>query len=111
MSNSLSGKIGSVLGRVVAFVLLVACLPALGLIGFLLRTNTDEPVLLADEVVRTDATRVRIHRFRTTGRGTKAFCAIGRFIRSVGYDVLPALWDVLRGQIDLLQFYHWNKKR
>ena len=111
MSNSFRSKAGRVLGRVVAFVVLVTVLPALVLAGFLLRTNSDEPVLLRDDVLTTDGTRVCIHRFRTTGRGSDAFRAIGRFIRSLGYDDLPALWEVLRGQIGLSQFYHLHRKQ
>jgi len=111
MSNSFPSKAGSALGRVVAFIVLVTFLPALVLVGFLLRMNSDEPVLLKDDVLTTDGTRIRIHRFRTTGRGTNAFRAIGRFIRSLGYDDLPALWAVLRGQIGLLQLYHLHRKQ
>jgi lipopolysaccharide/colanic/teichoic acid biosynthesis glycosyltransferase len=95
----------------VAFVCLVAFLPALLLVAFLLRTNSDEPVLLTDEVLAPGGAKLRIHRFRTTGRGTNAFRAIGRFLRSVGYDDLPALWDVVRGELGLTQLYHLGKKQ
>jgi lipopolysaccharide/colanic/teichoic acid biosynthesis glycosyltransferase len=81
------------------------------LIGFLLRTNSDEPVLLTDEVLARGGPKVRTHRFRTTKRGTSAFRVIGRFLRSVGYDDLPALWDVLRGQLGLVQLYRLDRKQ
>jgi len=108
--SALRVKCGSLLGRVVALIALVLFLPALLAIGFLLRTNSDEPVVLKDEVLAADGARVRVHRFRTTGRGTNAFRAIGRLLRSVGYDDLPGLWDVVRGQISLKQFYHLGRK-
>ena len=111
MSNSFRAKAERVLGQSVALAILILFLPALLLIGFFLRANSDEPVLLTDEVPATGGTRVSIHRFRTTGRGTSAFRAIGRFLRSVGYDDLPALWDVVRGQIGLMQLYRLERKQ
>lgn len=111
MSSSFRAKAERALGRSVALVVLALLLPALLFIGFLLRANSDEPVLLTDEVLGTGGARVCIHRFRTTGRGTGAFRAIGRFLRYVGYDDLPALWDVFRGQIGLMQLYHLDRNR
>ena len=85
--------------RAVALVVLVTVLPALILIGFVLRTNTDEPVLLTDDLLSRDGSKFRVHRFRTTGRGSRAFRAFGVWLRSTSIDELPALWDVARGQI------------
>jgi lipopolysaccharide/colanic/teichoic acid biosynthesis glycosyltransferase len=93
------------LGRAVALVFLVTFLPTLLLIGFVLRTNSNEPVLLTDEILRPDGTKLRMHRLRTTGRGSRVFRSVGRFIRGFGLDDLPALWDVVRGQIELRQFW------
>jgi lipopolysaccharide/colanic/teichoic acid biosynthesis glycosyltransferase len=94
-----------------ALAALVLILPALLFIGFLLRANSDEPVLVTDEVFASGGTRVCIHRFRTTGRGTNAYRVIGRFIRSLGYDDFPALWEVARGQIGLMEFYNLARKQ
>jgi lipopolysaccharide/colanic/teichoic acid biosynthesis glycosyltransferase len=111
MSTPFQAGAKSAMGRLAAFVVLILFLPALVLVGFLLRTNSDEPVLLTDEVLGAGGTKFRIHRFRTTGRGSSTFRAIGRFLRSVGYDDLPALWDVVRGRIDLVQLYRLDRKR
>ena len=85
--------------RLSASILLVPLVPGLILIGCVLRTNTDEPVFVTDGLLRTDGTKLRLHRFRTTGRGTHAFRFIGRFLRLFGVDDIPAVWDVVRGQI------------
>jgi lipopolysaccharide/colanic/teichoic acid biosynthesis glycosyltransferase len=85
--------------RTVAFVLLISVLPGLILIGLILRANSDEPVLLEDQLVLADGTKLEVHRFRTTGRGTAAFRTIGRFLRFACVDDFPALWDITRGQI------------
>jgi lipopolysaccharide/colanic/teichoic acid biosynthesis glycosyltransferase len=82
-----------------ASILLAGLVLPLILIGFVLRTNTDEPVLVMDQLPQTDGTKLVLHRFRTTGRGTDAFRFIGRFLRSFNIDDLPGLWDVARGQI------------
>ncbi len=111
MSTSFRANAERALGRLVALAVLVLFLPALLFIGFLLRANSDEPILLAHEVLAASGSRVCLHRFRTTGRGTNAFRAIGRFVRSVGYDDLPALWDVVRGHIGLVELYHLVRKR
>jgi len=50
---------GSFIDRVVALVLLVLFVPALALVAFLLRTNTDEPILLTDALVARDGKRVQ----------------------------------------------------
>jgi lipopolysaccharide/colanic/teichoic acid biosynthesis glycosyltransferase len=96
--------------RVSASILLVALAPTLILIGFLLRANTDEPVLVTDELLRTDGTKLRVHRFRTTGRGTPLFRFIGRFLRFFGIDDVPAVWDVVRGQIGFRNPAQLNRK-
>jgi sugar transferase EpsL len=101
----------SLFDRVVALALLTTMLPTLALLAFLLRTNTDEPVLLADDMVTTDGQRVRSYRFRTTGRGSSAFQAIGRFLRSYSLDELPGLWAIARGQISLAQFIGFGRSK
>ena len=94
----------SIIDRIVALGLLTAMLPTLAMLTFLLRTNTDEPVLLADDMVTRDGQHFRSYRFRTTGRGSSAFQAIGRFLRWYSLDELPGLWAIVRGQISLGQF-------
>lgn len=109
--NSLQHKCRNVLERLIALVFLIVFLPTLLLIGFVLRANSDQPVLVTDQLVMADGTTRRIHRFRTTGRGSGAFRVFGRFLRSASFDELPGLWDVdvVRGQIGLREFFYLSK--
>ena len=111
MNSPFRGKVESALGRLLAGIALIGGLPALLFFGLLLRSTSKSPVLLMDEVVGPWGSKANVHRFRTTGSGGPAFHAIGRFVRSLGYDDLPALWDVVRGEIGLMQFYHLCKRQ
>ena len=62
-----------------ALAILILFLPALLLIGFFLRANSDEPVLLTDEVPATGGTRVSIHRFRTRAGEPAPFVQLAAF--------------------------------
>lgn len=96
--------------RTLACVLFFMLLPALILIGFVLRSNTDGSVLITDQLLWTDGTKLHLHRFRTTGRGTHAFRFIGRFLRLFGIDDIPAVWDVARGQIGFRNLAQLNRR-
>jgi lipopolysaccharide/colanic/teichoic acid biosynthesis glycosyltransferase len=66
----------------------------LAVAAFLLRTNTDEPILVPDDLEIAAGTHLRTYRFRTTGRGSPAFRIVGRFLRAFSIDELPVLWAV-----------------
>jgi lipopolysaccharide/colanic/teichoic acid biosynthesis glycosyltransferase len=89
-------------GRLVGLLALVVFLPTLLLLAIFLRTNSDEPVLLTDLFVGRAGRPVRSYRFRTTGRGTSAFCVVGRFLRMYSMDELPGFLAIVRGQCGLL---------
>ena len=101
----------SLFDRVVALLILIVFAPSLALVAFLLRTNTDEPILVTEDLVAADGTPSRTYRFRTTGRGTTVFRSIGRFLRSYSIDEFPGLWAIVRGQISLMQFFRLGRSR
>ena len=97
--------------RVVALAFLIVLMPSLLLVGLVLRANSDEPVLLREEVQTADGSTGRSYRFRTTGRGSTAFRAIGRFLRMYNIDECPALWSIVIGELRLRDILHPFKIR
>jgi lipopolysaccharide/colanic/teichoic acid biosynthesis glycosyltransferase len=90
--------------RLIALLILIMLGPSLALVASLLRANTDEPIVLRQDLVTIDGGNLRTYRFRTTGRGSSAFRTIGRFLRLHSIDDFPGLWAVARGQIGLMDF-------
>ena len=91
------------LERIVALALLVFVAPPLAVAAFILRTNTDEPILLQDHLDTRKGVELSRYRFRTTGRGTPVFRAVGRFLRTFSIDEWPGFWSVVTGDIRLSQ--------
>ena len=100
----------SLFERAMALVILIALAPCLALVAFLLRTNTDEPVLVVDDRASADGRYVRTYQFRTTGRGTPTFRSVGHFVRLYSIDQFPGLWAIVRGQISLGQFFRLRRR-
>lgn len=98
-------------GRIFALVMLAIAAPTLLLVALLLRSSTDEPVLLADDLVTSDGAKVRSYRFRTAGRGSPVFRTVGRVLRAFSFDEFPGLWAIVRGQISLGQFLALGRRK
>src|SRR5258708_4703549 len=91
--------------RIFALVILLCIGSGLLLIALFIHLSAGSPVILTERCTSSTGRIVDRHRFRTTGHGTKAFHAFGRFLRAYSVDELPAYWDVLRGNVSLMEVY------
>jgi len=64
--------------------------PTMLLAYFLIRVTSNGPVVLTDEFPASGGGMAHSYRLRTTGKGSSAFHAIGRFLRENSIDELPA---------------------
>jgi lipopolysaccharide/colanic/teichoic acid biosynthesis glycosyltransferase len=120
-----------VLDVAVACILLLALLPLLLVIAFLVWSSSPGPILFSQERVGRNAQRFRMYKFRTMVanghpdvhrayyellvRGVAEpiggkfklgndprVTALGRILRHYSLDELPQLWNVLRGEMSLV---------
>jgi lipopolysaccharide/colanic/teichoic acid biosynthesis glycosyltransferase len=87
--------------RGVAAILLLLFAPVLLGIWLGIRVLSGEPVVIIDDVLRSDGTTIQLYRFRTTGAGAAGYANFGRFLRRCEVDEIPALFCVLRGSARL----------
>jgi lipopolysaccharide/colanic/teichoic acid biosynthesis glycosyltransferase len=109
--KSVAANLRVLFERLVGLVAVVLLGPTLLLLALFLRTNSDEPVLLTDRFVGKSGHAVQSYRFRTTGRGTLAFRAVGRFLRAYSLDELPGFWAVVRGKCGLMDILNLGVRR
>ena len=86
---------------------LAVCLAATSFAGAQQPATSVPPHVITDAAV-IRGTIVHTYRFRTTGRGTAAFHSIGRFLRQWGIDEWPSFWNVLRGEMRVVDMSIWN---
>ena len=98
----------AIIEQLIALVMLFALLPALLLLALFIQTNSDGPVIVSEELIAEGGRLARSYRFRTTGRGTAAFRAVGQFLRDYSIDDLPSLWSVACGGIRLGVVFGWR---
>ena len=87
--------------RLAALLMLFVSLMTLMVIALIMHLTSSAPILLSDEIVTRKGTLAHRYRFRTAGKGTAAFRAMGRILRTYSLDEFPALWNVARGELRL----------
>jgi lipopolysaccharide/colanic/teichoic acid biosynthesis glycosyltransferase len=87
--------------RFAALLCLAVIFPALLLISLLIGATAGGPTVINDPTTTTAGAVSLSPRFRTTGPGTPIFHFMGKLLKELGLDTLPALWSVVRGEIHL----------
>ncbi len=100
MGMNKSGEVAlRFLERLVASMLLLLLLPPLAIIALVIRATSDGPVVLKDQGLSGTGGVAATYCFRTTGRGSRVFAAVGEFLRGSSLDHLPSIWGVATGEL------------
>jgi lipopolysaccharide/colanic/teichoic acid biosynthesis glycosyltransferase len=96
--------------RIIGCVLLVFTLPLMAIIAIAIKCDSAGPVLHWRDRVRGGGRRQTFLNFRTTvadGAWTRAgqLTRVGQFLRYTRLEELPQLFDVLRGESRLTEFF------
>jgi len=105
-------RVGSFL---VALTILVIALPVMLLVAIAIRLDSEGPILLNQRRVGKLGRIFTVHKFRSMYRGSEnapihrpasqqdeRITRVGRWIRARRLDELPQLWNVLRGDMELV---------
>jgi hypothetical protein len=87
--------------RAVAGILFILSWPTIVVIYLILLPIAGDPAIITDSIPAENGAVRKSFRFRTTGPGEKIFHGFGRWLRKYGFDELPALWSVTRGDARL----------
>ena len=109
-----SAAIWSFLQRVIGLSTCVVLFPVFVLIGVMVKLTSAGPILFVQERPGYRGRPFRMMKFRTMNVGTEtatalgtaqddpAITAVGRLLRSSKLDELPQLWNVVRGEMELV---------
>lgn len=96
--------------RLVALIFLILFFPVLLGVYSLLRMSSNRPLIVEDQTVIRGKV-VRTYRFRTTGPGTPSFHHIGQFLRRWRIDEWPSIWNVVRGDVRIMDLAMWDSRQ
>ncbi len=98
-----------------AFIGLLIALPVMGVVALLIKLDSEGPILFRQRRVGRNRRTFTLFKFRSMRDGAEAqtgavwalendprITRVGRFIRKVRLDELPQLWNVLRGDMNLV---------
>jgi len=104
-----------ILDIIVSFVALIVLFPLMSLIALAIKLDSKGPVFFRQERVGKDGKKFRIVKFRTMIEGAESMgtgiktspddyriTRVGRWLRLFGFDELPQILNVLKGEMSLV---------
>ena len=97
-------RLQSMYSRAVALILAVILLPVIVLIALLIKAGSRGPVLAGERCAGLNGAPFTMYRFRVTerGPGPPRLTTVGKFLCRFRMDLLPQLFQVLRGQMSFV---------
>ena len=86
--------------RIIALVVLLLIVPLLSMIAPMVKMTSPGPCLSQLERVGLEGRQFWLYRFRATSGGS--LTSVGRVLRRYALDGLPQLWNVITGDLRLL---------
>jgi lipopolysaccharide/colanic/teichoic acid biosynthesis glycosyltransferase len=97
------------MNRLLGGVLAIVFAPAMGFLAILVRICDGRPVIFVDDRAGRNGDPFRFFKFRTMRAPLRPdeadearISALGRVLRSTSLDELPSLWNVVRGEMNLV---------
>ena len=92
--------------KLIAFIILIALLPLLVLIGVVILTTMGRPIFFCQKRIGVNGKIFNIVKFRTmsTSHGEDAarLTRFGSMLRRVSCDELPQIWNILKGDMNFI---------
>lgn len=94
--NQFSLNLQSMYSMLLALLLAPLVFPLIGILALLVKASSPGPAFVSEQRVGLNGAPFTVHRLRLSN------VRMGRFIKLLGWDGLPLLWNILRGEMSFI---------